>query len=178
MFCDLTLSNTYVKDDSLCYKKHKLFMISTAFNKYSCNLYIDQKYGITWKMIFLSLQAEFSTKFKVSESPKSHCQIFWRSLNATLRKKCPYPEFFWSVYSRICTEHSEHGTLFTKCKSSGSFSVYKVINKEPYVSLSTPKVFRFRTLVSTWSYKSFKHSTFLKFSTAGSLTNFFHESIS
>ena len=167
MFCDLTLSNTYVKDDSLCYKKHKLFTISTAFNKYSCNLYIDQKYGITWKMIFLSLQAEFSTKFKVSESPKSHCQIFWRSLNATLRKN-----------SRICTEHSEHGTLFTKCKSSGSFSVYKVINKEPYVSLSTPKVFRFRTLVSTWSYKSFKHSTFLKFSTAGSLTNFFHESIS
>ena len=149
MFCDLTLLNTYVKDDSLCYKKHKLFMICTAFYKYSCNLYIDQKYGITSKMIFLSLQAEFSTKFKVSESPKSHCQIFWRSLNATLRKKCPYPEFFWSVYSRICTEHSEHGTLFTKCKSSGSFSVYKVINKEPYVSLSTPKVFRFRTLVST-----------------------------
>ena len=23
----------------------------------------------------------------------------------TLREKCPYSEFFWSVFSRICTEY-------------------------------------------------------------------------
>ena len=28
-----------------------------------------------------------------------------RYLNPSLRKKCPYSEFFWSVFSRIWTEY-------------------------------------------------------------------------
>ena len=27
--------------------------------------------------------------------------------NSTLRKKCPYSEFFWSIFSRIRTEYRE-----------------------------------------------------------------------
>ena len=30
-----------------------------------------------------------------------------RYLNPSLRKKCPYSEFFWSVFSRIWTEYGE-----------------------------------------------------------------------
>ena len=29
------------------------------------------------------------------------------ALKWTLREKCPYSEFFWSVFSHICTEYGE-----------------------------------------------------------------------
>ena len=95
----------------------------------SCSLDIDQKHGKT-KMFSLSLQAHFSTKFKISESPTSHRQIFSRSLHASLCKKCPYLVFFWSVFSRIWLNKERYGDRdtgklfcsifffgFNKCKS-------------------------------------------------------------
>ena len=31
----------------------------------------------------------------------------WKHQNLALREKCPYSEFFWSVFSCICTEYGE-----------------------------------------------------------------------
>ena len=36
-----------------------------------------------------------------------HCSVYLSFISHTLREKCPYSEFFWSVFSRIRTEYGE-----------------------------------------------------------------------
>ena len=36
-----------------------------------------------------------------------YCKYTYQNVHTTLRKKCPYLELFWSVFSRIRTEYGE-----------------------------------------------------------------------
>ena len=74
----------------------------------------------------IALIMDWTIKLDITEKTKS-------SLQETLRKKCLYSEFFWSVFSRICTEY-------------------------PYLSVFSPSVEKYRlenlwtrTLLRLWS---------------------------
>ena len=55
--------------------------------------------------LFLSPHKPVKMKFKEFTMENLRMKNFWVQL--LLREKCPYSEFFWSVFSRIWTEYLE-----------------------------------------------------------------------
>ena len=53
-----------------------------------------------------------------------------------LRKKCPYLEFFWSVFSRIWTEYRD---LLRKTPNTDTYYAV-LLNWEPMISFAAPAI--------------------------------------
>ena len=58
----------------------------------------------------------------------------------TLRKKCPYLEFFWSVFSRIWAEYGDTPYLFVFSSNVGKYGLEKLRIRTPFMQCDFPKV--------------------------------------
>ena len=76
------------------------------------------KYAEDWKTVSSKVTIDMWSRFPMSTWMPFHSQYFvfplgYKKSNSTvnenqaLRKKCPYSEFFWSVFSCIRTEYGE-----------------------------------------------------------------------
>ena len=77
---------------------------SGLYKLYSNSLWGSNRQA--WRQQLESWLCEQESTFSsIAQMKQQHHWIFPETL--TLRKKCPYSEFFWSVFSRIWTEYGE-----------------------------------------------------------------------
>ena len=71
--------------------------------RYSFRISAENKHGSSEKSREYSITTKEEGKYKIT---RKHL-IYIKRICNTLRRKCPYSEFFWSVFSRIRTEYGE-----------------------------------------------------------------------
>ena len=93
-----------IKDDELLEKYNEICRkISNNIKpKFDSESVYNEKY---LKTKIKPCKGKINTHFYNKRISKTSSQCICLSVKLTLRKKCPYSELFWSVFSRIQTEY-------------------------------------------------------------------------
>ena len=84
----------------------------------------------TWLNFFFKISVHFCKKFSCV-----YCEIFKSTFfTKHLGKKCPFSEFFWSLFSRILTKYGEIRSIQSK---SGKIYTRKAPNTENFCVVRT-----------------------------------------
>ena len=80
---------------------------------------------------------------------------FWtlciKVLIVTLREKCPYSEFFWSVFSHICTEYGEILRVSLFSQNAGKYRPEELLIRTLFMQWHRKHQLLLRSIFATWS---------------------------
>ena len=92
-------------------------------------VHLYEKKEVDGKGTFLTGDHSFSTYAKFNSTLDMRGK-YQEVRNVTLRKKCPYSELFWSVFSRIRTEYGEIRKMRTRITpNTNTFHAVLVLGK-------------------------------------------------